>query len=77
MKERAKNGDVIKVQRYWGIYAHYGIYVAHGPSVIHYVEAPGPGDSRGTVCETDLTEFLKGAEDYTVHHFSGPRLVNF
>ena len=74
MKERAKNGDVIKVQRYWGIYAHYGVYVEQGPcvTVIHYVETSGPGDSRGEVRETNLKKFLDGAEDYTVHHFSGP-----
>ena len=65
----AENGDVIMVDRWRGIYTHYGIYVTTPEgeeSVIHYTGENGPSDFKGMVRETSLEEFLDGASDYSV-----------
>ena len=65
----AENGDVIKVDRWHGIYTHFGVYVLTPEgeeSVIHYTGENGHSDFKGTVRETSLDEFLDGAGNYSV-----------
>ncbi len=62
-----QNGDVIRVNR--GLYSHYGVYVADCEHVIHYTGANGPDDFNGIVRETSLSEFLNGAETFSVCRF--------
>ena len=66
--ECAENGDVIKVNR--GLYDHYGIFVKDNQHVIHYTGEKDPNDFNGIVRETSLSEFLNGANDFTVCHFN-------
>ena len=67
MTREPQNGDVICVDR--GLYKHYGVYAADSKHVIHYTGATGPDDFNGIVRETTLSEFLNGAENFTVCNF--------
>jgi len=64
------NGCVVKVDRWMGIYNHYGIYVHEQPfgdeSIIHYTEENG-GDFKGIVCETPLKDFLQDSSSITIY----------
>ena len=62
---KAKNGDVIKVNRTMlgmSVYCHYAVYVEtpDGPHAIHYTEGGENSDFKGVVRETSLEEFTQG-----------------
>lgn len=73
MRNRLRNGDVIRVNR--GLYAHYGIYVdtPDGGHVIHYTGTDGHSDFKGVVRETSLAQFLDGNSEYSVCRFDGEK----
>ena len=66
-----QNGDVIKVSRWNGLYAHYGIYVdtSDGGHVIHYTGEDSHSDFKGVIRETSFEEFLNGDKNYSVRKF--------
>lgn len=59
-------GDVIYVERWYGAYEHFAVYVGHG-EVIHY--APKPGEEEATVHRAPFSEFLEDSTKFYVCQF--------
>lgn len=73
-----QNCDVIKVARWNGVYAHYGVYdeTPDGGHVIHYTGENEHSDFKGVVRETSFEEFLAGDENYLIRKFNKDKYPN-
>ena len=73
-----QNGDVIKVARWNGVYAHYGVYAEtpDGGHVIHYTGENEHSDFKGVVRETSFEEFLAGDKNYSIRKFDKDKYPN-
>jgi hypothetical protein len=62
MADNPKFGDVICVDRWCGIYKHYGIYIDDS-SVIHYIGELLQKEDNIKVKETTLEDFVKDSKE--------------